>query len=76
VTNQINRGLWQPATETIDAIAASLSAHWALASSRQADLFWSMRASWLRDSTTLLGYGAAVPVQAVVFARRVRAKIW
>jgi hypothetical protein len=44
-----NGWLWQPPGETLDAIAAVLSAHWAAAKSQQVQLFCMSTGSWLRQ---------------------------
>jgi hypothetical protein len=42
-------GLWAPPTDTFEAIAAVLGAHWrAAATSRPLRLFWSTPVRWLR----------------------------
>jgi hypothetical protein len=53
-------GLWQPPGETIEAIAAVLSAHWAAAKSQQLQLFplgttgnWLRQLPWHNRLTTL-----------------------
>jgi hypothetical protein len=43
--------VWQPPTETIEAIAAVFSAHWTAAKSQQLTVFWSSR-SWRSQLTT------------------------
>jgi hypothetical protein len=52
--------LWQPPAETIEAIAAVLSAHWAAAKSQQPQLFslatagdWWRQLPWRNQLTTL-----------------------
>jgi hypothetical protein len=44
-----NDWLWQPPGETIEAIAAVLSAHWAAAKSQQLQLFSLGTGNWLRQ---------------------------
>ncbi len=46
--------LWQPPGETIDAIAAVLSAHWSAARSQPAGLFRPTTTSWLRQQARRL----------------------
>ena len=41
--------VWQPPGETIEAIAAVLSAHWAAAKSQQLQLFNLGSGNWLRQ---------------------------
>jgi hypothetical protein len=48
-----NTWVWQPPTETIEAIASVLSAHWAAAKSQQWQLFWPSAGSWRSQLTTL-----------------------
>ena len=55
-----NDWLWQPPGETIEAIAAVLSAHWAAAKSQQLQLFslgtpsdWLRQLYWSHQLTTL-----------------------
>ena len=48
-----NSWVWQPPTETIEAIGAVLSAHWAAAKSQQLPIFWPRAGSWLTQLTTL-----------------------
>ena len=55
-----NDWLWQPPNETIEAIAAVLSAHWAAAKSQQLQLFslgtpgnWLRQLPWRNRLTTL-----------------------
>src|ERR1700742_1675703 len=45
--------VWQPPAETIDAIAAVLSAHWTAAKSQQLQVFWPRPGVWLSQLTTL-----------------------
>jgi hypothetical protein len=43
--------VWQPPTETIEALASVLSAHWAAAKSQQLSVFWPKTASWRTQLT-------------------------
>ncbi len=50
-----NWRLWQPPAETIEAIANTLSAHWAAAKSLQPKgEFWAHPGTWLRRQATRL----------------------
>ena len=44
--------VWQPPTETIEALASVLSAHWAAAKSQQWETFWP-KASWRTQLTNV-----------------------
>lgn len=44
--------VWSPPTETIEAIASVLSAHWAAAKSQHLSAFWPKSASWRRQLTS------------------------
>ena len=46
--------LWQPPSETIDAIAGVLRSHWAAAKSLQPEALWSGPATWLRRQANRL----------------------
>jgi hypothetical protein len=48
-----NSWVWQPPGETIDAIAAVLSAHWAAAKSQQLQWFSLRTGSWRAQLTTV-----------------------
>jgi hypothetical protein len=48
-----NSWVWQPPSETIEAIASVLGAHWAAAKSQQWQLFWVRGGSWRSQLTTL-----------------------
>jgi hypothetical protein len=48
-----NNWVWQPPTETIEAIASVLSAHWTAAKSQQLQVFWPCTGSWRSQLTTL-----------------------
>jgi hypothetical protein len=45
-----NDWVWQPPGETIEAIAAVLSAHWTAAKTQQLELFAPRAGNWLRQS--------------------------
>jgi hypothetical protein len=47
-----NSWVWQPPTETIEAIASVLSAHWAAAKSQQLSVFWPRTGSWRNQLTS------------------------
>jgi hypothetical protein len=46
--------LWQPPSETIEAIAAVLCAHWSAARAQPEQLFWPEATSWLRHQARRL----------------------
>jgi hypothetical protein len=46
--------LWEPAGETIEAIAAVLCSHWAAAKAQPEGLFWPDPTSWLRQQAQRL----------------------
>lgn len=46
--------LWQPPTETLEAIASVLSTHWAAAKSLQPEDLWNRPANWLRRQANRL----------------------
>ncbi len=50
-----NSWVWQPPTETIEAIATVLSAHWAAAKTQQWQLFWPRAGNWRSQLTTSPG---------------------
>lgn len=48
-TNNMNPWrLWQPPSETIEAITSVFSSHWATAKSLQPEALWTGSANWLR----------------------------
>jgi hypothetical protein len=47
-TTTTNWRLWQPPSETIDAIASVLGSHWAAAKSLHPASLWTRPATWLR----------------------------
>jgi hypothetical protein len=48
-----NSWVWQPPGETLEAIAAVLSAHWAAAKTQQLQWSWPRSGNWLRQSPWL-----------------------
>ncbi len=49
--------LWEPPSETIEAIAAVLSSHWRAAKAHPERLFWPGTASWLHNQAMRLADG-------------------